>query len=411
MNINLIVDKTSRSEPASMSRLARLLLAVGVIVSAVTTFASAQGVAAPPTPAPPTRPITPLSKLNAPFPPAKAGCYRLVNGKWEDVPCSTDQELRDQAIPPPTLQNGVQSDAHGWFRGVITPFVWGSVAITFISNPTQATETDQPGNPNSFSIQTNTNVFDCSGCTNGSPFGAIPGYPNSASQPGDKGWVQFVYTNIGTKSALCVWIIDRSVAHNTRNQTFPATVNGGYANAGIVGYHRKCVSPPVSAPLTGAGAPQAEAEVAGSVICASANACNLWVLAYLPWGTGTEGEFWSISAPDTMGLGGHWFSVDGSILGSGGGAKAVFTNTQIQQVVHAYSCVAAASPSSGYFPTPCVPATGPIGHVVPAIVYALRASANVVSDPTAESNNLTNQPSTFACGLFDCWLTYNSTAP
>jgi hypothetical protein len=101
--------------------------------------------------------------------------------------------------------------------------------------------------------------------------------------------------------------------------------------------------------------------------------------------------------------------VNGSILGSGHSAQAQFSSgTDIQQIGHAYSCFAAVQGTTEQV-TPCVPSGGPY-RILPAFFYRLNASA-LAKTTTGETNDLTNQPGMFDCGLFDCWLTYNSVAP
>lgn len=94
-------------------------------------------------------PVTPSAKLNAPYPPQIVGCHHLENGKWQEVPCASEEYIRKHHIPRPLLANSIQSTPHGFIvfpnhpsGGVTSPLIWGSVAITFLSDPTQATETD-----------------------------------------------------------------------------------------------------------------------------------------------------------------------------------------------------------------------------------------------------------------------------
>ena len=361
-----------------------------------------------------TRPLTPSDKLRAPFPPEKTGCAHLVNNVWESVPCATEEYKKAHYMPPPVLANSIQSTAHRGLMFIIekpccriesttitSPFDWGSVSVNQTSDPATATE-ESGGVSSAFSIQTNTNTFACAPCKSGSPFAATAGVPNSASEKGDSGWVQFVYQQFKTGSSagkgntrLCVWNVDVTIAQNTSNS------GPGYAST--------CVYPSASeavAPLDGSGSAIGGAEVIGYVQCPTAGSysgCTLWVVAQLPWSPGSG--WWAISAPDTMGLAGNWFNVGGTILGSGGGNEAIFTGSQFQQEVRAYSCYSSPTSATGYAPTAC-PNPSPYNFF--AHYFELTASP-ASYDPTGESNNLTNDPVTISCGDYDCWMSYNST--
>jgi hypothetical protein len=369
-----------------------------------------------------TGPVTPSSRMNAPFPPPKVGCHHLESGKWQEVPCLSDEDIRKHHIPPP-LGNAIQSTPHGFVMianhvyRLTSHFVWGSVAFNFISDSSQATETD--GTQNAFSIQNNTNTFNCTTCSSGNPFATIQ-FANpqisqsSASQPGDQSWVQFTYQEPqpGAEGFLCVWNVDATIASNTNNAQFPNSVNGGYANDGFAGYNATCMSPTGGnvQTLTGFGSNNDGAEVIGYIQCPNANSnagCTLWNFAYLPW----VGGWWAISAADGLGLSGNWTEVSGSLLGSGNGSGASFTKTQIYQVLRAYSCVVAPQDATGFTPQPCSPPAGPFDIALLSHIE-LSATPTIVSGfQTQESNNLTNGPVTFVCEAFDCWLSYNSSSP
>jgi hypothetical protein len=106
-----------------------------------------------------------------------------------------------------------------------------------------------------------------------------------------------------------------------------------------------------------------------------------------------------------MGLAGNWLNVGGTILGSGGGNEAIFTGSQFQQVVRAYSCYTSPTSATGYAPTAC---PNPAPWNTFARAFELTASP-ASYDPTGESSNLTNDPVTISCGDYDCWMSYNST--
>ena len=43
-------------------------------------------------------PLLPHETLNAPLPP-KPGCFHLVDGSWQEVPCMTEEEM-EKRFPP-----------------------------------------------------------------------------------------------------------------------------------------------------------------------------------------------------------------------------------------------------------------------------------------------------------------------
>jgi hypothetical protein len=230
---------------------------------------------------------------------------------------------------------------------------------------------------------------------------------NSGSQAGDSGWVQFGYQNFQSSARLCVWNNDVTIAHNMNNAKIPMNANGGFATSGYYGYNSTCVSVPTTYPLTGPGASEDGGEVFGYITCPNANSnagCTLTAVGYLPWG-GSQG-WWSVNAPDALELSGNWTAVSGGILGSQNGSTASFTKAAIQQVLRAYSCFVAPQGPTGYTPQPCAPPNSPwLG-----LLFDLKATPTV-SYVTAESNNLMNDPVTFECEDYDCWLSYNSYSP
>jgi hypothetical protein len=358
------------------------------------------------------KPVTPSDRLRAPLPPNQEGCAHLVDNKWVSVPCATEEYMKAHYMPPPVLANSIESLAYknpltggGQPPTVTDWFVWGSVAFDQTSTGTDS-ETNVSTSPkgvvtktaNAFSIQTNTNTFPCTLCTNGHPFAATKGVAQSASAPGDTGWVQFVYQQfapgkVGTGSSrLCVWNVDATIAQNTHNS------GPGYAST--------CVYPSATetvAPLDGAGAPAGDAEVIGYIQCPNPNSntgCKLWVVAELPWSPGSG--WWSISTPDVLGLAGHWNNVGGGILGAGGGSEAVFTNSQFLYVVAGYACVNSNATPTGAIDQPC---PGPPSWDREGNAFDIQASpANYY--PTGESNNLTGAPVGFSCGELACWMSY-----
>ncbi|HYA41634.1 MAG TPA: hypothetical protein VEF34_10040 [Syntrophobacteraceae bacterium] len=346
-------------------------------------------------------PALPHETLTAPLP-EKAGCFYLVDDSWQKIACATDEDMKN--LRRPVVADSIQSTRHSSTPApgkppitYTTPIIWGAVANE-LDNPTQSNESDILNNTetsNTFSIQTNTNTFSCSYCKKGSPF--------AQSQPGDTGWVQFVYQQSGSgKGAdawLCVWNIDWTVAGKTKNNS---------------GYKHYCVMPSKSytmLPLTGTGAPGDEyAEVIGYVDCTGhskpgPNGCTLWAFAQLPW-VKDGPSWWAVSAPDSLGLDGQWYNVGGAMYGEGSGSKAVFSNATLVTDVVAYSCETGSqhgSTDGGIFtPKACNP-------VVKNPTYFLTAKPSSYK-PTGESNNLTNGQVTFGCSdHYDCHMRYTST--
>jgi hypothetical protein len=370
--------------------------------------------------------VPPSFTMKAPYPPATAQCRHLVGGVWQIVPCATDEDLQQHPMPPPATPNSIESDPHHLRAGphrVISspavPFVWGSVAVNITSDPTQMTESDgtnSSGNGNAFSIQDNTNTFPCAPCKANYPFGPVataPGasttIPGSASNVGDNGWIQFTYQNYGTASQLCIWTVDSTVANNTGNIKVPKGVPFGYHNSGYVGYHATCVYPPVTYNLTGSSAAIGAAEVFGYITCPTIGSnvgCNLQIFGYLPWAG--ENPWYNIGFGDVLQLAGNWINVSGTMLGSGGSAQAIFSsNTQLQQVLRAYTCFVAPQDATGYFPQACA-VPNPI--TVQSLLGSLDGS-DIFSYPTGETNNLTNGTPTLSCEFYDCTLSFNSTGP
>jgi hypothetical protein len=386
------------------------------------------------------RPLTPSTRQIIPRPPAKPGCRHFEGGQWVEIPCVPTEEIR--GMPPPQAENSIQSTAHsvpGLGGSYTTPIIWSSVAINFLSadGPAAATETDTTISggsvPNQFSVQNNTNRFPCALCSNGAPFAPITDpatnmpIPYSGSQTGDEGFIQFVYSNYFYAGAqplspqakcdtsvspprctkLCVWQIDRSIATDD-SQPIPTNANPGFANGGAAGYHADCVSAAPTYPLTGSGAAEGTGEVIGYIDCPNSDSnvgCVLQAVGYLPWaGSGTEG-WYNIGANDELGLGGAWTDVSGTILGGGGGSRAAFTNTQIQQVLQAFSCYAA-NTGNQLVPSSCPPPNPP--WLAPLV--ELTATSTLIS-VTGETNNLINGPVTFSCADFNCWLSYDSFSP
>jgi hypothetical protein len=146
-------------------------------------------------------------------------------------------------------------------------------------------------------------------------------------------------------------------------------------------------------------------EVIGIVSCptpGSTSGCSLQAVGYLPW---AGGWFSTPAVPDLLGLAGQWTNLNGTILGMSQSIANFKGGGQFTTVLGAYNCTLKPSSNVLWSPQPCPPPTA----VFP---FSFEISA---SDPnfsnTAETNNLTNGPTTFVCDPFYCWLSYNSVSP
>jgi hypothetical protein len=335
------------------------------------------------------KPVLPHELLTVP-PPEKPGCFHLVDDSWQEVPCATEEEMKN--IRRPVVYNSIQSTLSKSGKSA-TPIIWGAVSNELV-NPDLSEEWDvlhKTKTPNTFSIQTNTNFFTCPSCKAGWPF--------KHSKAGDQGWVQFVYQQSGSGESastwLCLWNIDVTVVYDGKD-----------------GYKSYCVVPSkgnTMLPLTGAGAPEDFSEVIGYVDCAkptnagAPDGCTLWAFARLPWVKGHGSSWWAVSGPDSLTLAKNWDNLSGTLYGEGDGSKAVFSNAKLVTWLDAFSCDTA--PQTGSSPTifrpeACKPSTkNPALTVVPANIAV-----------TAESNNLVSGPISFEKeNAYECAMGYTST--
>jgi hypothetical protein len=160
-------------------------------------------------------------------------------------------------------------------------------------------EQDSSWGSDSFSIQTNTNMF------------------TGNNQQTD--WVQFTeqYSPQGI-SQDCVWNIDITTQYYVPTcVTTPAQPLSAKFGADVVGeVTSRFVCIPLEFPLR--------------PICFQAY--YLTSVYMTPSGT------WAVTAADTYGLHGHWIQTSGTILGLGGGSEAVFTHpTKVGSVIGVYA--------------------------------------------------------------------------
>jgi hypothetical protein len=257
------------------------------------------------------------------------------------------------------------------------PIRLGSVQISHLSDPAQATLNDSTFGKDAFSIQLNTNFF--------------------TANNGNTGWVQFVLqSRPKATDILCVWQVDVTVAFQTSNAS---------------GYSPTCVNVPKlrwvwepndpwpdggkQTTFVGPGAAIAEkSEIAGYLDdTQQGRPVRLTAWAYVPW---APFQAYAVSVNDQYGLRGRWTDISGDILGLGNGSRADFTGTKIRTVLEA---------------TPCI-----LGQC-PNVQPQYRFSNNATQDfnfVTAETNNLFSfydyapHVPVFSCQQDTCTLEYSS---
>ena len=364
-----------------------------------------------------------IKSSRVPIPPESDGCYHLVNGQWQETACASDEFIKKHYRQPSSLKT-IQSIPHEIsgtppLSSPATPLILSSIEISFTSNISVATETDvynPPSTssdptpavvrtPNAYSIQDNTNYFNCPHCRSGTYFPAVAGISNSAGRDGDTAWVQFVFQS-GDPPAYCIWYVDVTVATNTNNKA---------------GYLPKCV--PIQminvTPLLGPGVFTFWATVIGYDTCSSSTGsnCRLTLVGY---NSQSVGDWYAISFKDLVGLSGQWTDVSGTILGQGNGSRAVFEhNLGVQTTMDAYTCIVRDKKRPGFTTVAGiteVSLTGPAACPSPKKPTAadrlseLKAKSTHTS-VTGKSNNLENNPPDFRCQPFHCSLSYPSIAP
>ncbi len=274
-----------------------------------------------------------------PPPPAQIGCYRYARTSgWRQVQCLAAGYVKKRfGIPlagTPGIQQGKQLAGNG-FSHAGPPIVLSQLdAFSLLGHPV---ESDTNKGPGGYSLQDNTNPF--------------------IGTNGHNDWVQFVYqtTNGGTSGVACIWQIDLTLPNH---QGYDPT---GCASGGDLG------SSDVNS---------------GSPLCCieGFELPGMLAMAVSDLGGSAVAAVW----PDLNGLetGDNWNQASGSILGVGGGSRAVFASgTEEQITLNASSCVS----YGGFltFPVACqvhgFPGAGP--RLKPD---AFSSWPNV----TAETNNL-----------------------
>lgn len=276
---------------------------------------------------------------NLPPPPSRVGCYRRAEtGRWESVPCISQEWLREN-VPPPV---GGYGKIYGIGYGTTAKSPVITTAFVTVQFVKFSGETDTIFGDGAYSIQTNTNGF--------------------TGNNNHNDWVQFAYQNFPNGetpfSGLCTWVIDLTTWDYWT--------------------HTVCTEPPVE-PLSSSYSATVIGYSYRSMVITAAPSWWQWLLAtvaILPHG------IYAVVAPDAFNLHANWHSVSGTILGTGGGSEAVFTSpTAVTTTVAASSCTG-------------LPATSPF------CLSGNAASYYYTSGITAESNNLAllEIPPTLVCG-------------
>ena len=274
-----------------------------------------------------------------PAPPRQIGCYRYAPASgWQREKCLAGAYVKKHfGIPlagTPGIQQGKQLAAGG-FSQAGPPIALSQLDALSLHGP--AVESDTNKGPGGYSLQDNTNTF--------------------IGTNGHNDWVQFVYQTIngGTSGVACIWQIDLTLPNNQGYDPTGCASGGDLGSSDVNSGSPMCCVEGFELPGILA---MAVSDVAGSALAA------VW--------------------PDLNGLqvGDNWNQASGSMLGVGGGSRAVFaTGTEEHITLNASSCVS----YGGFltFPVACqvqgFPGAGP-----PLKPHAFSAWPNV----TAESNNL-----------------------
>jgi hypothetical protein len=227
--------------------------------------------------------------------PVGIGCYYYgaVEG-WSSATCTSPAVA--SKLPRPVIggsTNGVDGLSVIGTGKILTE---GFVTDWF---STYSGEKDSSWGSDSFSIQTNTNMF--------------------TGNNGQTDWVQFTeqYSPQGI-SQDCVWNIDITT------QSYAPT----------------CVTTPPQ-PLSAKFGADVVGEVTSKVVCfpISIPPRSVCFLAYyLTSGYMTPSGTWAVTALDTYGLHSAWTQTSGTILGLGGGSEAIFTHpTKVGSAIGVYS--------------------------------------------------------------------------
>jgi hypothetical protein len=318
---------TSGTNSLSEQQLAQVAIAIVQALGAANTVGGSPG----------TGPRTQPPQL--PAPPRQIGCYRYTRaGGWRRVTCVAAAYVkRHFGIPlagTPGIQQGKELASGGFSQAGPSITLSQLDAFSLIG---AAVETDTSAGPGGYSLQDNTNTF--------------------AGSNGHNDWVQFVYqtTSGGTSGVACIWQIDLTLPNKKGYDPTGCASGGDLGSSDVNSGSPLCCIEGFELPGLLA---MAVSDVGGSALAA------VW--------------------PDLNGLeaGDNWSQASGSILGVGGGSRAVFASgTEEQMTLNASSC-----DSYGGFLTFAVScdARGYAGAGPPLKPDAFSSWPNV----TAETNNL-----------------------
>lgn len=216
-------------------------------------------------------PKMPDTRSEIPSAPDVLGCYYYPNEitGWINVPCRTEEEMRDIARPV----IGGSSGVHGVRDSASATQSYGLVDVQF---STFSGETDSVTGTSAWSIQTNTNQWQIGGTGN---------------------WyiVQFTEQNDPANSinrVACVWQI------NVSTQTYTPT----------------CIAVPTQTlSSTYHGSVEGKVLTNGNL---QTQYCNI----------GGNTQCWVVTAADTNQLGNYWRDTSGTILGLGSSSSANFVS-------------------------------------------------------------------------------------
>ena len=296
-----------------------------------------------------------------PAPPTTAGCYIFTLSGWAQVQC------QDPTVGIPgfthldVAHDGVQSVP----GNAVVPFVYGQLQTTVVG-----LDSLTGGNAKDWSVQNNSNSFNCTDTTLGTcliQFAVI--------QEGNGGTGAVCITNVhnivDTGSGVTADYTNNCVGLFGTNQVTPGGIQtnidtrqgplqaGDFAN--LAGY----TFTQGGQPMLGLVAQFSWVSSTDSIPTAKSNVPNLVPGLY------------AVVTPDT-GLAGNWTSVRGSLVGEGGGMKAMFSNGELLTRIAASSCPGDVS------------ASGPTCPGQPALTPSnVQFISNSTDFDTGESNNLT----------------------
>jgi hypothetical protein len=291
-----------------------------------------------------------------------------------------DQAWVHDHVPPPApypffQPAGIRPASASQGATQQVPYVSGQLNTTFV---TVGTETDVPqliwtsdaeihdGTANNWSVQNNTNGF--------------IGSNNHAD------WVQFGIQAINGDGYICIYNWDNTLGDDSAS----ICTSGWDSTVGIPLFG-------VPVPLRNQGRLQAFDFVNIAGYTDNSDPANPLIKMVVELSSVQDEEHsqYAIVGPDTYGLGGRWYDLNGGVFGAGGGSSAEFTNAEVWTQLAASSCQG----NTGSAVDPCPASPGLQGNVSFDIYYSLTAentnlayvcapSANVFTPSQTTGNNL-----------------------